>query len=71
MELKPRTCAACGGHDLHTGKLLQAGAFVPDVHSWLTFAPALAIQGLVCVDCGFVAHYLTEESMEKLRQKRA
>jgi hypothetical protein len=71
MEAKSRVCPACGGHELHSGKLARGEAFIPDVSSWLTFAPALSIQGLVCVDCGFVGHYLDDDSMERLRQKRS
>jgi hypothetical protein len=72
MSERPSRCPACQGVRLSHGNTTGRHAFVPDsqAHRWL---PNVIVFGraFVCLDCGFIGHYLDENALAKLRTDEA
>lgn len=60
-------CPVCGG------TWLEEGGFARGRHRFFPSRVAAffgyRVLGYVCVDCGFLGHYLEESDLEKLRHK--
>lgn len=69
MEQQPteRKCPACHGNNLVDGELgTHKQTFIPQGRfMWLGYN----VSASVCLDCGFVAHYLDEEAVADIRQR--
>ena len=60
-------CTVCGGTRLEEGQLsIKARRFYPSRVG--TFFGYL-VNGYVCMDCGFLGHYLNASDLAKLRRK--
>lgn len=57
-------CPECGSHSLRYGEVAQR--FVPSGSS--VWAKGHEINAFVCLDCGFVGHYLASGDLEQLRE---
>lgn len=57
-------CPECGSHSLRYGEVTQR--FVPSGSS--VWAKGHEINAFVCLDCGFVGHYLASGDLDQLRE---
>lgn len=57
-------CPECGSHSLRYGEVAQR--FVPSGSS--VWAKGHEINAFVCLDCGFVGHYLASGDLDQLRE---
>ena len=67
-DLVSKQCPSCHGRNLRDGKF--------GVH-WQTFIPlgrwmpiGYHVLGFVCVDCGFVGHFLTRDQVQDITRKQ-
>lgn len=58
------TCPECGSHSLRYGEVAQR--FIPSGSS--VWAKGHEINAFVCLECGFVGHYLASGDLDLLRQ---
>jgi ribosomal protein L37E len=62
-------CASCGSRQLRRGKLgVWKHTFMPGERMMMLGYP---VEGRVCLDCGFLGHYIRQSDLEKIRQRRA
>lgn len=66
-EIIPIKCPACKSENYLLGFINTNHVFVPEGKktAWSGFAT----EAYACLNCGHVFHYLTDESLEKIRKK--
>jgi hypothetical protein len=64
-------CPACSGHDLRH-LVMRRGEFRERklLFGFIPFDEVLQVNPLVCLDCGYVAFFVDEANLEKLRRRR-
>jgi hypothetical protein len=62
-----RKCPACGGKNLADGTLgVQAHTFIPTGRTmWMGYVA----KAFVCLDCGFLSHYIGQEDLNEIKHK--
>jgi len=68
VETRERECPCCHGANLMDGKLgVHKHTFIPKGRlMWLGYTS----KGFVCLDCGFVGHYLDKADIRDLRSSQ-
>jgi hypothetical protein len=68
-ETDKRECPSCHGTSLMEGRTgVYKHTFIPEGQwVWLGYTA----RAFVCLDCGFLGHFLTEEDVRDLRSRKA
>jgi len=73
--MNPTRCASCGGTQLTPPRAAEASTYSLHLQygvndgSWLGGSVRVRVQGVVCVDCGYVSFFAAPEALEELRSK--
>jgi hypothetical protein len=62
---------ACGQSECVSGLLRDALSFQPKATSWRSYFTYFRVQSVACLNCGFIASYLSETDAKALRLKAA
>jgi hypothetical protein len=65
--MERRECPSCHSANLINGNFGgESDKFIPDDRfMWIGYTP----RGFVCLDCGFLAHYLDSNDIQDIRKK--
>ncbi len=63
-------CVACGQSECVSGLLYDAW-FQPRLGSWRSYFTFFRVRSVACLNCGFIASYLSETDAKALRLKAA
>ena len=68
-ETRKRECPCCHSTKVRDGKLnVFRHTFIPEGRwMWLGYTP----RAFVCLECGFMGHYLTEADISDLRRRQS
>jgi len=67
QQQEDRKCPACGGKNLAGGRTGdRANTFIPEGRvMWNGYT----VSASVCLDCGFLSHYLDQHDLEEIRRR--
>lgn len=62
-------CPACGGEKLRDGDIgVTKHVFVPEGSTRWRWKTGHLAKGFVCLDCGFLGHYIPEAALKEIRE---